>query len=603
MSTPSTLPTRDTIDPQFKWDLTKLYADADAFRADIQEAKRELDQVVALRGKLGESATTLAEFFDLWWSLQRRFTSLRLYSFLPLSVDQDNQEARALAGELQGFAAVFMAETGFVQPELLALGSEKLTELCAGDERLADYEAYIAQLERRRPYVRSAEVEGLLGSLTDVFGTSERAYNSFVDGEMPFADVSDSSGNSYTVGRSSYSQLISSPDRELRKNAWHSYTDSFQKYENTITDLYLGRVKQSAFLTKTRGYASSVEEQLIPREVPLAVLDNVINTFKANLPVWHRYWAARKKVLGVETLEEYDVFAPLMKEPVHVPYEQAVEWLLDGLAPLGDEYQAELERGLKRDQWVDVYPNRGKRDGAFATGLYRGPSFIMMSYHDDLGSLSTLAHELGHAVHSALMNKTQPLRYANYSMVEAETASNFNQALMRPYLFDKLTGTNERLAILDETFGNFHRYFFIMPTLVRFEMAVHDAILRGEGMPSTRLNQIMRDLFQEGYGDEISADERTGTTWAHFGHLYMPFYTFQYAGGIAAAAALADEISNGVDGSLARYLNFLKGGRTVQPVEAFRRAGIDLTSPEPIEKAFSVLEGHVAQLEQLANEQ
>lgn len=601
MSTPSTLPSRSTIDPQYKWDLTKLYANAEAFRADLETAKSELKQVVALRGKLGESSHTLAEFFDLWWSLQRRFTSLRLYSFLPLSVDQDNQEARALAGELQGFATVFMSETGFVQPELLALGSDKLTELCASDERLAGYEAYIAQLERRRPYVKSAEVEGLLGSLTDVFGTSERAYGSFVDGEMEFADVTDSEGNSYSVGRSSYPQLIGSSDRTLRENAWKSYTDAFQKYENTITDLYLGRVKQSAFLTRTRGYASSVEEQLIPREVPLAVLDNVIATFKQNLPVWHRYWAARKKILGVDTLQEHDVFAPLMKESVHVPYDQAVEWLLEGLAPLGDEYQQELERGLTRDQWVDVYPNQGKRDGAFATGLYRGPSFIMMSYHNDLGSVSTLAHELGHAVHSVLMNNTQPMRYANYSMVEAETASNFNQALMRPYLFEKLTSTNERLAILDETFGNFHRYFFIMPTLVRFEMAVHEAALNGEGLPSTRLNQIMRDLFQEGYGDEIQAGERTGTTWAHFGHLYMPFYTFQYAGGIAAAAALAEEVGSGDTDALERYLNFLKGGRTVQPVEAFKRAGIDLTSPEPIEKAFAVLEGHVKQLEELAN--
>jgi oligoendopeptidase F len=224
----------------------------------------------------------------------------------------------------------------------------------------------------------------------------------------------------------------------------------------------------------------------------------------------------------------------------------------------------------------------------------------MMSYQGDLESMSTLAHELGHAMHGVLLDEAQPLVYANYSMVMAETASNFNQALVRSHLLDTLTRPQERLAVLEEAFYNFHRYFFIMPTLVRFELAIHQAVERGEGLTSTKLNDIMRELFQEGYGSAITADERTGVTWAQFGHLYVPFYTFQYAAGIAAAAALADDVHRGVDGAVERYLTFLRVGSARPPVDALKDAGIDLTTSAPIEKAFGVLEGYVSELEAIA---
>lgn len=595
-----TLPARSELDPAFTWNLAALYPDDAAFDTDFASAENALEQLTSYRGRLGEGAATLAAFMDAYWPLLAKLQHLRVYAALPVSADQGDQTARARLGRFQSLAARFAAGTAFLQPELLAIGRDRLDAYMVDAPRLAYLKRYFDRLEENSEYVRTPEIEDVLGRLGDPFGAFERTYDSLTNGELPFAPVEDDDGNVLEVARSTYPALRMSTDRDLRRKAYASYSDGFLAYRNTLTDLYLGRVKQSVFWARVRGYPSTVEEQLTPREVPRAVLDAVVDTFQANLGVWHRYWAARRALLGVERHEEWDVFAPLSPNPPSVPYRQAVEWILEGMAPLGSEYLAPLRRGLLEERWVDVYPNRGKRDGAFATRAYGSQPYILMSFQGDLESMSTLAHELGHAMHSQLMDHAQPLPYANYAMMAAETASNFNQALVRSHLLGKLTSPDERLAVLDEAFYNFHRYFFIMPTLVRFELEVHQAVERGEGLTADKLGAIMQRLFQEGYGDEITATDRTGITWAQFGHLYMPFYTFQYAAGIAAAAALAEDVHQGKDGAAERYLSFLRAGSSVPPVDALRAAGVDMTSPEPIERAFGVVEGYVRELEALA---
>ena len=597
----SELPTRAEVDPEFTWDLGSLYPDDRAYQDDMVVLISDIDALAAFRGTLGADATTLGDFFERYWDASVRLRRLSNYSGLPVTVDQGDQAARERLGRFQALASRFASSTAFVVPELLAVGTATLTTYIAADQRLAHLGRYLEQLEARGPYVRSDEVEGVISALGDPLSAIERAYNSLANGEIPFAPVTHD-GVRHQVARSTYPKLRMASDRELRRKAYESYTDGFLAFDDTITELYVGRVKQSVFMARTRGYPSTVEEQLTPHEVPRSVLDSVVTTFTARLDVWHRYWRARRRLLGVDSLAEHDVFARLGTEPFDVPYEQAIEWILQGMAPLGDVYTGPLRRGLLHERWVDVYPNKGKRDGAFCSRVYGYQPQIMMSYQGELESLSTLAHELGHAMHGVLLDEAQPLVYANYSMVMAETASNFNQALVRAHLLATLTEPHQRLAVLEEALYNFHRYFFIMPTLVRFELAVHEAVERGEGLTSARLNSIMRDLFQEGYGSEIAADERTGVTWAQFGHLYVPFYTFQYAAGIAAAAALADDVHRQVDGAVERYLTFLRAGSSKPPIEALKAAGVDLTTAAPIEKAFAVLEGYVSELEALAAE-
>lgn len=594
------LPARSEVDPAFTWNLAALYPGLDAYRSDFTQAEKDLEALTAYRGRLAQDAEVLGDFMDSYWAALARLRRLGAYANLPVNVDQGDASARAEAGRFQGLAARFATGVAFVNPELLAISPSLLQEWQVHDGRLAKLARYFQRLEQSRDHIRSAEVEALLGAANDAFGSAERAYNALANGEIRFEAAADAAGTSHDVERSTYPALRASSDRTLRRNAYRSYTDGFLKSSDTLTELYLGRVKQSVFTSRARGYANTVEEKLKPKEVPLSVLEAVVDTFKANLGVWHRYFAARRRILKVEKLEEADVFAPLDPTGLPVPYETAIEWNVAGMAPLGEEYVSRMRKGLTEERWVDVYPNRGKRDGAFAHHPPGVQPYIMVSYQGDLASLSTLAHELGHAMHGVLMNAVQPLAYTGYAMVVAETASNFNQALVRSHLLNQLTDPVGRLAVLEEAFQNFHRYFFIMPTLVRFELEVHRAVERGEGLTSGRLNEIMRGLFQEGYGDEIAADERTGTTWAQFGHLYEPFYTFQYAAGIAAAAALADDVRKGVEGAVDRYLAFLRAGASVTPVEAWAIAGLDFTTSGPIERAFAVLAGYVEELESLA---
>ncbi len=595
------LPTRAELDPEFTWDLSSLYSDHSAYLEDFATAEAQLERLAALQGRLAESAAVLGDAMALYWELVARMQRLRNYAVLPVSVDQGDQGARQEAARFQGLHGRFAQASAFIAPELLELGQDSLELFMAQDDRLAPLKRHFERLEMQRPHVRTAEVESLLNGLGEPFGALERAYNSLANGEIVFAPV-EHEGRTFEVARSTYPKLRISPDRELRRKAFDSYHEGFLAFDDTIAELYLGRVKQSVFLARSRGYTDTVEEQLAPREVPRAVLEAVVSTFEGRLGVWHRYWAARQRALRVARLEEWDIFAPLSPAPLEVPYAQGVEWIIEGMAPLGDAYVAPLKRGLLEQRWVDVYPNQGKRDGAFCSRAYGCQPQIMMSYQDELESVSTLAHELGHAMHGVLMDEAQPVPYANYAMMIAETASNFNQALVRAHLLEKFSSPEARLAVLDETFFNFHRYFFIMPTLVRFELRVHAAVERGEGLSAAKLNDLMRDLFQEGYGDQITADERTGVTWAQFGHLFVPFYTFQYAAGIAAAAALADDVLAGRSGAAERYLEFLRAGSSVPPIEALRLAGVDMTSVQPLERAFDLFEGYVAQLEELASD-
>ena len=395
--------------------------------------------------------------------------------------------------------------------------------------------------------------------------------------------------------------LVTDADREVRRSAWENYADAHLAYKNTMANCLLAGIKQDVFMARARRYDSSLEAALAPHNIPVDVFHNLIDTYREHLPTWHRYWHVRAKALGLETLREYDVKAPLIETPIPVGYEQAVDWIAAGMAPLGDEYVARLRQGCLNDRWVDIYPNRGKRAGAFSWGGPGTQPFIMMSYTDDLYSLSTLAHELGHSLHSYYTWESQPLVYSDYSLFVAEVASNFNQALVRDYLFKQHDDREFQIAVIEEAMANFHRYFFIMPTLARFELDIHEQVERGDSFNADSLTELMADLLADGYGDGVTMDRaRSGITWAQFSsHLYANFYVYQYATGIAGAHALARGVLDGESGASARYLDFLRAGGSLYPLDALKLAGVDLTTPAPVEEAFAVLDGLVDRLETL----
>jgi oligoendopeptidase F len=394
--------------------------------------------------------------------------------------------------------------------------------------------------------------------------------------------------------------LFSDSDREVRRTAWESYADGYLSFKNTLANCLTAAVKTDVFNMRARNYSSSLEASLGLNNIPVVVFHNLIEVFKKNLPTWQRYWEVRRRALGYEELHEYDIKAPLTQKKHSIPFEQAVDWISMGMAPLGEEYVRVLRNGCLEERWVDYSLNKGKRQGAFSSGVYDTFPFIMMSYADDLYSLSTLAHELGHSMHKYYSNRAQPYIYFRYSLFVAEVASNFNQAMVRDYLFRTQDDPDFQIALIEESMSNFHRYFFIMPTLARFELEMHERVERSAPINADALIQLMADLFKEGYGDGVVFDrERTGITWAEFNHMYMNFYVYQYATGISGAHALADRVLSGEEGAAESYLEFLRAGGSMDPLDALKAAGVDLTTPEPVEKAFAVLAEMVDRLEKL----
>jgi len=363
-------------------------------------------------------------------------------------------------------------------------------------------------------------------------------------------------------------------------------------------------VKRDVFYSRARGYASSLDGALEPNHVPAAVFHNVIRAFRDNLGTWHRYWRVRRKALGLASLKPYDTRAQLGSSQLKVPYEQAVEWIAEGVKPLGDEYVRVLRRGALEERWVDIYPNKGKRMGAFSTGVPGTFPFIFMSYNNDIYSMSTLAHELGHSMHSYYTHGTQPFVYSGYGLFQAEVASNMHQALTRRHLLATNKDPEFQIAVIEEAMANFYRYFFIMPSLARFELEIHERVERGGALTADYLNGLMADLMSEVYGSEVEVSEpdreRIGSTWAQFHtHLYSNFYVYQYATGIAGANHLAERVAAGEPSAVQAYLAFLKSGGSMYPLDGLRLAGVDMSSPEPVESAFAALANMVARLEEL----
>jgi oligoendopeptidase F len=595
---------REEVPQEYRWNEESVFPSVEAWEAEakaLPETLAELDQV---RGKLGEGPEKLRQALELIIELIKRAGRLYLYAYLKQAVNNTDPAAARLVGQAQGLFGRTLASISFLDPELLAVGKDTLDRWLESDPELSVYLHYVEDLFRKQEHVRSPEIEELLGMTSEPFLGVKTTRDIFVDGELKFEPARTSGGEEAPVSQGSLSELLASPDRELRRTAWEHYMDAHLAYKNTLAGNLLTSVKQAVFYARSRRYNSSLEAALFENNIPTSVVHNTVETFRRRLPTWHRYWKLRRKGLGLDELQPYDIWAPLARGGAVIPYQQAVEWTLAGIAPLGEEYGQAARKGLLEERWVDVYPTAGKSSAEFSFGWPGTYPFIVMNYDHTIFSVSTLVHELGHAMHSYLSWKNQPVVYAQYSIFAAEVASNFHQALVRSYLLENNPEREFQISVLEEALSNFHRYFFIMPILESFELEVHSRVVRGQGLSADDLNQLMADLFSEGYGSEVTYDrERVGITWATFSHLYQDFYVYQYTTGISGAHALAQRVLANEPEAVENYLKFLRAGSSMYPLEALRMAGIDLATPQPVEETFDLLDGMLDRLEELLQEQ
>ena len=584
-----------------RWNAESVFASPNDWDRTYAEVETALEEAPGYAGTL-TTPDALVAWYAYSEAIFAKLGKLRVYAGMAYNTDSLNADASARQERISGLAARASAAFAFAKPELLALGPDTLQTWAQSDERLAPYAHSYERLANSAPHVRSAEVEELLGALAGPFYTAVSAHGVLANTDLPFPNAVGADGEEHAITQGTIGTLLSSPERTLRRSAYETYADAHLSVKNTVATVLSAGIKQNVFLARARNYPSALHAALEPQNLPLSVFHSLIDTFKANLPTWHRYWRAKRKLLGLDAFHPYDVAAAMSQKPPVISFEQSVDWLSEALAPLGEDYVTTMRRGALEERWVDRSVNQGKRMGAFSSGVQGTHPFIMMSYSEDVFGMSTLAHELGHSLHSHYTFTHQPWVYTRYSMFVAEVASNFNQAMLRAYLFEQQPGRDVQIALLEEAFANFYRYFFIMPTLARFELEIHERSARGEALSAEKLTELMSSLFAEGYGDAVVMDtERVGITWAQFHtHLYSRFYVYQYATGISGAHTLARGILDGNEGAAERYLDFLKAGASSYPLDTLKTAGADLSGSEAVETTFGVLDDLVTRLEDLA---
>ncbi|MHB8613834.1 MAG: oligoendopeptidase F [Candidatus Dormibacteraceae bacterium] len=599
----TTLPARSQVDKRFTWDRESVFPEEAGWEQAVDTILARLPDLAEFRGHLGDP-DALADWFDANESVHRLMGKVMVYSTMAYSVDTGNQAALVRADRARSVAAQLGAATSFALPEMIAIGIPKLRKWVTSSPRLAHLGHYFDRLEKLQNRIRSAEVEELLTQVSDPLATALSVHGVLANTDLRFAPATGENGDQHEVAQGTIGALLTSADREVRRTAFENYADAHLAMQHALAASLAGGIKRDVFYARARGFPSSLAAALEPNHIPPDVYHNVIQAFRDNVGTWHRYWRVRRKALGLDVLKPYDTRAQLGRSTLSVPYEQAVDWIAEGVAPLGEEYVAILRGGALNDRWVDVYPNKGKRMGAFSTGAPDTVPFIFMSYNDDIYSMSTLAHELGHSMHSYYARKTQPFIYSNYGLFQAEVASNMHQALVRRHLLATQKDPAFQVSVIEEAMANFYRYFFIMPSLARLELEMHERVERGGAVTAEYLNDLMADLMMEVYGSEVEVTERDrdriGSTWAQFHtHLYSNFYVYQYATGIAGADHLVERVANGDPTAVESYFAFLKSAGSMYPLEGLRMAGVDMRSPEPVEAAFATLARMVTRLEEL----
>ncbi|MCL1925206.1 MAG: oligoendopeptidase F [Defluviitaleaceae bacterium] len=573
---------RKDIEEKYKWDLTDVFNSDKEFHNTIKEVQEKMEAFHSFKGKLG-TAGELKKCFELYEDLSKKIGLLWLYSFVKSDEDTRIGENQALKGQFFKLNSAFEAVTSFIEPELLTIGDE--LQNLAKEESLAIYAHYFDDLLRQKAHKLSDSEEAILAKLGEIAPASSNIYSMINNADISFEDVKDKDGNLHKLTHSSARFFAESDDRELRKNASTNTMKEYASKKNTITQTFIENLKKDRVMAHIRNYNSPIEMKLFQNNIPLAVYNNLLETVAANIKPLHKFSEIRQKVLGLDTLYNYDNFVSLVKGADNkISYEEAVSTVLKSLKILGEEY-FEMAKTAFESRWIDVYENTGKSSGAYSAGVPGVHPYILMNFNDTIGDMFTLTHEMGHAMHSYFTDKTQPKIYSDYTIFLAEIASTVNEALLYEYLIENTTDPKKRAYLLNERIDSFRNTLFRQVTFAAFEKEVHELAKEGS-LTTEKLNEVFLDLSKKELGSNVEFISGAEFGWARIPHFYRSFYVYQYATGFCASVAIVEKIKKEGAPAINAYLNMLKAGNSGYSVDLLKAAGVDLTTKEPIEAAL-----------------
>lgn len=599
MSLGGNLPKRNEVDKKFKWAIEDLYPTDDMWEKEYNELKEKLPKISEYRDRLSESAHTLLSFLELSNQLSIMMERVYVYANQKYHEDTANPVYQDLADKAGVLVVQLESAASFATPEILSIPEETIERFKLEEEELRVYDFYLKNILRQKPHILTAMMEELLADAGEMASSPDNIYSKFNNADIKFPEIEDEKGNMVRITHGRFIQFLESQDRRVREDAFKGVYKTYDDFKNTLAATYSSNLKQELFYTKARNYNSNLEKALNNSNIPVDVYTNLINAVHDNFGLMHRYVRLRKKLLGLDELHMYDLYTPLVQDvDMKIPFEEAKKIVAEGLMPLGEDYQSILQEGYN-NRWIDIYENENKRSGAYSWGAYGTHPYVLLNYNDTLDNVFTLAHEMGHAIHSYYSDKVQPYVYAAYKIFVAEVASTCNESLLIDYMLKKTEDKLQKAYLINHFLDKFKGTLYRQTMFAEFEMITHKMVEEGQSLTADTLCKIYHDLNVAYYGDDIVIDPEIDMEWARIPHFYTAFYVYQYATGYSAAIALSRRILQEGKPAVDDYIRFLSGGSSDYPIELLKKAGVDMSTKDPVNQALKLFEELLDQMEEL----
>ncbi|MEI8212899.1 MAG: oligoendopeptidase F [Planctomycetota bacterium] len=592
-------PKRHEVPEGDTWDLSSLFPDDGAWQSALQELEQCIEGFAVFAGKLSESPEQLAACFDHDVRTDRLAERIGTYAFLKTTEDQSNSTYQGFAARYQNLATRAGQAASFIRPEILAIPADRIEALIASPQ-LAPYRLVLERINRYRAHTLSQSEERLLAMQGEMAQSASKAFRQLNDADLKFGEVANEHGQAVELTNASFSGFLISPDREVRRNAFHQYYHQFAAHENTLAATLAGSIHTDVYYARARNYPSALESSLFADNVPVSVYDNLIAAVREQLPAVHAYFDMRRRKMKLDDIHHYDTYVPILNDqPSHHTWDEAVQVVLESLRPLGEEYCGTLAQGL-RGRWCDRYPNQGKQSGAFSCGTFAADPYILMNYKPDvLNDVFTLTHEAGHSMHSYYSARNQPFQYYNYTIFVAEVASTFNEQLLAESMIQNASSSSQRAAIINHEIDSIRATVVRQTMFAEFEKKTHAMAEAGEPLTVASFKSVYGELLRDYFGPQFKIDDQLNLECFRIPHFYRAFYVYKYATGLSAAIALSQRVLHGGEKELGQYLGFLKGGSSKDPLDLLRDAGVDMTRPEPVKTALKRFGSLVNELDSL----